>query len=168
MNEETYLLLKNVKNILFFISLLLLLFVCVSSLYMYYIWKDSEESNKLSSEYLEKWEKKIDDLYDKNSEIIAKNIESLPSDKFEKETAHIRLRSNEQVENYHEYLEYKKKHKAFAVSDDGYAFSWRGNRVSAEVARDDAMEDCNKYTKDNGPKCYIYSINGIVQIDESN
>ena len=102
MEEES---INSVKKYLFFISLLLLILVSISTTYMYYIYKETENNKKMTDDYMEKWERTIKDIKDEKKEAIVKKIDELPSTKFEKETAHIRLRSNEQVENYQKYLE---------------------------------------------------------------
>jgi len=69
------------------------------------------------------------------------------------------LLTKQAVEDYAKYLSYG-SHKAFAVSGAGsYGYSG-GDRVTLEVATEEALSYCVKYIK-KGQRCYIVDINNI-------
>lgn len=69
------------------------------------------------------------------------------------------LRTNAALKSYKEDYLLHPQNKAFAQSPDGH-WNWRSDRVTVEMAKEDALAGCNKYTKKDGQACVIVNVNG--------
>jgi hypothetical protein len=69
------------------------------------------------------------------------------------------LRTNAALKSYNEEYLQKPLHKAFAQSPDG-GWSWRGDRVTIEMAMEDALNSCNKVVRKNESPCEVINVDG--------
>ncbi|HOY21516.1 MAG TPA: hypothetical protein PK002_00080 [Cellvibrio sp.] len=69
------------------------------------------------------------------------------------------LRTNAALKSYKEEYLLQQQNKAFAQSPDGH-WNWRSDRVTVEMAKEDALAGCNRHTKKDGQACVIVNVNG--------
>jgi|GEM_PF-3279876 len=69
------------------------------------------------------------------------------------------LRTNKALKSYQESYIDSPGNKAFAQSPDGH-WNWRSDRVSPEVAQEDALASCNKHVRKDERPCVIVNMNG--------
>ena len=92
------------------------------------------------------------------SENITRNDESIKNTETIKNEESV-LRTNAALKSYKEEYLLQPHNKAFAQSPDGH-WNWRSDRVTVEMAKEDALAGCNKYTKKDGQACIIVNVNG--------
>ena len=69
------------------------------------------------------------------------------------------LRTNAALKSYQESYVDSPGNKAFAQSPDGH-WNWRSDRVSPEMAQEDALASCNKHVRKDERPCVIVNMNG--------
>ena len=69
------------------------------------------------------------------------------------------LRTNRALKSYNEEYLVASRNKAFAQSPEGH-WNWRSDRVTVEMAKEDALAGCNKHVKQNESACVIVNVNG--------
>ncbi len=69
------------------------------------------------------------------------------------------LRTNKALKSYNEEYLVASHNKAFAQSPEG-SWNWRSDRVSIEMAKEDALAGCNKHVKPKESACVIVNVNG--------
>ena len=70
------------------------------------------------------------------------------------------LRTNSALKSYKETYVNQPQNKAFAQSPDG-SWNWRSDRVTVDMAVEDALTACNRSLKKDAPPCVIVNINGL-------
>jgi hypothetical protein len=93
-----------------------------------------------------------------SSESAVKSDESVKTTESIKNEESI-LRTNAALKSYKDEYLLHPQNKAFAQSPDGH-WNWRSDRVTVEMAKEDALAGCNKYTKKDGQACVIVNVNG--------
>ena len=69
------------------------------------------------------------------------------------------LRTNKALKSFKKSYLNASTNKAFAQSPNGH-WNWRSDRVTADLAIEDALAACNKHVKKNEPACVIVNVNG--------
>lgn len=69
------------------------------------------------------------------------------------------LSTNAALKDYKEIYVNRPQNRAFAQSPNGH-WNWRSDRVSIEIAKEDALAACNKHVKKNEPRCEVINVNG--------
>ena len=69
------------------------------------------------------------------------------------------LRTNKALKSFKGPYVNASTNKAFAQSPGGH-WNWRSDRVTADLAIEDALAACNKHVKKNEPACVIVNVNG--------
>jgi hypothetical protein len=69
------------------------------------------------------------------------------------------LRTNRALKSYNDEYLVASHNKAFAQSPDGH-WNWRSDRVTVEMAKEDALAGCNKHLRKKEKACVIVNVNG--------
>lgn len=69
------------------------------------------------------------------------------------------LRTNAALKSYRETYVNLPHNKAFAQSPEGH-WNFRSDRVTPEIAKEDALAACNKHVRKKEQPCAIVNING--------
>ncbi|RYY76492.1 MAG: hypothetical protein EOO52_03010 [Gammaproteobacteria bacterium] len=69
------------------------------------------------------------------------------------------LRTNKALKSYNEEYLVAPDNKAFAQSPEGH-WNFRSDRVTVEMAKEDALAGCNKHVRPKESACVIVNVNG--------